>query len=77
MGKITREQRKTKGKEIVIAEPKIRHIKIPKDGICCPFCKSKESHTVVPMNCCMPTIEICENCGKDFIIEGDDILYIV
>ena len=55
----------------------IKHMKIPKDGVCCPFCRSKEFHTEVPMNCCMPTIEICENCGKQFVIEGDDILYIV
>ena len=53
----------------------LRHTKIPEDGICCPFCKSKKFQTVVPMNCCLPTREVCDDCGKDFVIEDDEILY--
>ena len=55
----------------------IMRMKIPKDGVCCPLCRGKKIHTKVPMQCCLPTIEFCDSCGKDFVIEGDEILYFV
>ena len=75
MKKATREPVNSQGQEVSNSEEQLMRMKIPKHGVCCPFCGSKERHTVVPMNCCMPTREVCEQCGKDFVLEGDEILY--
>ena len=75
MGKTTSECKDGQGqKQSQYLEPPKR-MKIPKDGICCPFCGSRNYGTKVPFNCCLPTIEICQDCGGDFVIESDEILY--
>ena len=56
-------------------DQRIERMKISEDGICCPHCNSKNIKTRVPWNCCMPTIEICADCGNEFVIEDDEILY--
>ncbi len=68
-------ERKNESTNVVVSKLKLKRMKIPQDGICCPLCKSKECHTEVPVQCYMPTLEICEKCGTDFVIEGDELLY--
>jgi transposase-like protein len=75
MEKATGKAMNSQGQKVPEREERLRRMKIPKQGVCCPFCGSKESHSEVPMNCCMPTREVCEGCGKDFVLEGDEILY--
>jgi hypothetical protein len=75
MKKTTRKAMRSQGQEVSSRTEQLMRKKAPKHGVCCPFCGSKESHSVVPMNCCMPTREVCEGCGKDFVLEGDEILY--
>ena len=75
MEKGTGKAMKSQGQEVSKRSERLRRMKIPKQGVCCPFCGSKERHTVVPWSCSMPTREVCERCGKDFVLGGDEILY--